>query len=155
MHRTCIFYSMRKRILTLCSCLLLPALAWAQPAHAPHDGMGGRENRWIRTLPEEHQATARALLQEGLADIARLRAALGAKVNALADLNYNEATPPEALLQLGRELQESRNALRERLARLLQELQDTVGATPAFLRERGHRMYRLSPHALPPEVDKN
>ena len=76
-------------------------------------------------------------------------------MDALADLNYNDATPPETLLQLGRELQECRNALRERLARLLRDLQDTVGDAPAFLRERGRRMHRHEPHALPPEVDKN
>ena len=148
---------MKKITLFTCTCLLVPTLAWAQPARAPHDahGLGGRENRWIHTLPEERQPAARALLQEGLPEIARLRATLGEKVDALADLNYNDATPPETLLQLGRELQECRNALRERLARLLRDLQDAVGDAPAFLRERGRRMHRHGPHALPPEVDKN
>ena len=148
---------MKTHIFILCFCLLLPTLAWANPARAPYDahGLGGRENRWIHTLPEEHQATARVILQQGLLEIASLRATLGEKVDALADLNYNDATPPETLLQLGRELQECRNALRERLARLLQDLQDAVGGAPAFLRERGRHTHRRNPHVLPPEVDKN
>lgn len=91
----------------------------------------------MRTLPEDQQAKASSILQDALPEIARLRSALRAKVDALADLNYDEVTPPETLLQLGRELQEIRNAINERLARLDNDLRGSVGSAPGHLRKPG------------------
>ncbi len=162
---------MRKIFFLLSVCLLVPALALPEPSsiplcappgeqpvgHAPKakHGVGARENRWISSLPEERQATARALLEEALPEIARLRRALGDRVNALADLNYDEATPPETLLQLGRELQETRNALRERLARLDSDLRENVGSVPASLHKHGRRLRKLDLQESGGTVDKN
>ena len=148
---------MQKIFFILSLCLLLPALVWAQGHHG-HDGTAPRDHRWIRSLPEEQRAPAREILREALPEIGRLRHALREKVDALADLNYDEATPPETLLQLGRELQETRNALRERLARLEHDLREAIGTVPASLRRHSQRLRQLDVQGLavtPAEVDKN
>ena len=147
-------YSMQNilRILAIVTCLL-PSLVWAQA----HHGSGGRENRWIQSLPENQQAAAHAILREALPEVDRLRRALREKVDALADLNYDAATPPETLLQLGRELQETRNALRERLSRLESDLREKTGSVPPFLHKHGRRLRKLDMQGMPdtPGMDKN
>lgn len=156
---------MQKIFFLLSVCLLVPALALAGPpceSQCPPDPpapkakkLGGRETRWIHSLPEERQAQARAILEEALPEIARLRHDLRDRVNALADLNYDESTPPETLLQLGRELQETRNALRERLARLDSDLRENVGSVPASLQHHGRRLRKLDLQEAAGTVDKN
>ena len=157
---------MQKIFFLLSFCLLVPVLALAEPpcdpqcppgATAPKakHAIGGRENRWIKSLPEERQAPARAILEEALPEIMRLRHALRERVDALADLNYDEATPPETLLQLGRELQETRNALRERLVRLDNDLRENAGSVPPSLHRHGRRLRRLDLQEAAGAVDKN
>ena len=133
--------------------LMAPVFSLAQPRH----GLSPHENRWIHSLPEDQQATARAILREAMPEIAQLRKTLRDKVEALADLNYDEDTPPESLPQLGRELQETRNALRERLARLDRDLREAVGSTPASLHRHGQRLRKLDMQGLSGEagMDKN
>lgn len=104
---------------------------------------GGFAKSWQHSLPEEFQAKAQAILQEAIPEITQLRRALREKVDALADLNYDEVTPPEKLLQLGRELQELRNALNERLARLDSDLRNAVGSSPKSLRKLGRHQSEL------------
>lgn len=157
---------MQKILFLLSFCLLVPTLALpgapcdpqcqqGAPAPRAKHAVDGRENRWIKSLPEERQAPARAILEEALPEIMRLRHALRERVDALADLNYDEATPPETLLQLGRELQETRNALRERLVRLDNDLRENAGSVPPSLHRHGRRLRRLDLQEAAGAVDKN
>lgn len=144
---------MNKIFFILFSCMFLPGLCLAdpqadslpEPAHMACDARckqktGGFAKRWLHSLPEDQQTRARAIIQEAMPEITHLRRALREKVDALADLNYDEVTPPEKLLQLGRELQETRNAMNERLARLESDLRESVGSSPKSLRKLGRNL---------------
>ena len=85
---------------------------------------------WFETVPEGKKTTALAILTKAHARILDLRTKLHQKIAALNNLRYDKTSSPDALPQLGREMQNIRIQLTQELEKLTQELTEQVGSAP-------------------------
>lgn len=104
------------------------------PPFDTHDLSSEREKRyvksvrdWLASLEPLQRERARAILREAHPAIHDLRVQIREKKAELEDLRFDRSTPPDALPRLGRELQQLRMQLRERLRVVSERLRSEAG----------------------------
>lgn len=104
------------------------------PPFETHDLSSEREKRyvksvrdWLAGLEPLQRERARAILREAHPAIHDLRVQIREKKAELEDLRFDSSTPPDALPRLGRELQQLRRQLRERLRIVSERLRSEAG----------------------------
>lgn len=150
-------------------CLLAP-LCFSQPVAAGHglpdppDGQGEYRmgsylgntqdiDEWLAELSPSQRAKARIIIDEVRPNVRELRARIREKMTELESLSYDQATSPDTLPRLGRELQLLRDELRATLLEMDKRLLREVGVSLGPPISRGCRMGNGSP-AQPPDEKK-
>lgn len=146
-------------------CLLAP-LCFSQPAAADHglpDPPDGQDeyrmgshlgnardmDAWLAELSPDQRAKARTIIDEAQPRVRELRTRIREKMAELESLSYDQATSPDTLPRLGRELQLLRNELRATLLEMDRRLLREAGVSPGAPMSRGGRMGNGSAGATP------
>lgn len=91
-----------------------------------HGGMGQARD-CLADLPADKQKRAVQIMEEAMPALRDLDGQIGAKRRELEQLNFNDGSDPEQLARLGRELQELRDSMKEKLSQVSDRLRTETG----------------------------
>ena len=116
------------------------------PGYGPQiPGGMGQARDCLADLPADKQKRAVQIMEEAMPALRDLDGQIGAKRRELEQLNFNDGSDPEQLARLGRELQELRDSMKEKLSQVSDRLRTETGLDLRVPDTRGcrsmHRVY--------------
>jgi len=130
---------------------LLSHVVLASEETPSHEDAAQTLSQWIENLPSVQQGAARRILDDVRPRARELRRSIEEKMKELEQFSYSRGTEPNTLPQLGRELQDLRDALMCLIRKTRQRMRDEAGITMEMPRTRsyGRVLARPAPNAAP------